>query len=47
VTTIEDFVVQFGARFLESVERVSHGASGMIATLCMGEGRMRVRQYTL
>jgi hypothetical protein len=41
VTTIEDFVVEFGARFLEIVESVRHGASGMIATLCMGGGRMR------
>jgi hypothetical protein len=46
VAAIEDFVVEFGAGFLEIVERVRHGASG-IATLCMGEGKMRVCSCTL
>jgi hypothetical protein len=47
VAAIEDFVVEFGAGFLEIVERVRHGASGKIATLCMGEGKMRVCSCTL
>jgi hypothetical protein len=42
VAAIEDFVVEFGAGFLEIVERVRHGPSGKIATLCTGEGKMRV-----
>jgi hypothetical protein len=36
VAAIKDFVVEFGAGFLETVERVGHGASGKTATLCMG-----------
>jgi hypothetical protein len=39
VAAIEDFVVEF--------ERVRHGASGKIATLCMVEGKMRVCRCTL
>jgi hypothetical protein len=36
VAATKDFVVEFGAGFLEIVERVRHGASGKTATLCMG-----------
>jgi hypothetical protein len=46
VAAIEDFVVEFGAGFLEIVERVRHGASGKIATLCLGEGKMRVCAFS-
>jgi hypothetical protein len=42
VAAIKDFVVEFGAGFLEIVERVGHGASGKTATLCMGGEGMRV-----
>jgi hypothetical protein len=41
VPATKDFVVQFGAGFLEIVERVRHGASGKTATLCMGGEGMR------
>jgi hypothetical protein len=41
VAAVEDLVVEFGAGFLEIVERVRHGASGKIATLCTGERKMR------
>jgi hypothetical protein len=41
VAAIKDFVVAFGAGFLEIVESVGHGASGKTAPLSMGVEGMR------